>query len=71
MIRTGKIGEGTYGIIYTAKNVDIKNKEYVVKRNLVDKQVSFIGALKELDLCVKLKEHPFIIIFALFIWESI
>lgn len=61
MIRIGKIGEGTYGIIYSAKNVDIKNKEFAVKRNLVDKQISFMGALKELDLCVKLKEHPFII----------
>jgi len=60
MIKIGKAGSGTYGIVYNAETVDDKRK-IAVKRNIVDESVSFSGSLKELDLLGKLKGHPYIV----------
>lgn len=59
MINCGKLGKGTYGIVYSAKTRD--GQEYAVKRNIVDKETSFIGCLRELDICKTLRGHPHIV----------
>ncbi len=59
MIRTGKAGSGTYGVVYNAKTSD--QKVVAVKRNLVDSNISFSGSIKELDLLNNLRGHPYIV----------
>jgi len=63
MIKTGKAGSGTYGIVYNAKTPDKDgNVTYVaVKRNFVDSSISFSGSIKELDLLNRLRGHPYIV----------
>lgn len=60
MIKGGKIDEGTYGIVYNCKSPTSKT-DYAIKRNLVDTNISFIGALRELDLLIKTLKHPHIV----------
>ncbi len=60
MIRSDKIGEGTFGIVYEATDTEI-NEPIAVKRNLKETQTSFMGALRETDLLCRLNDHPFII----------
>jgi len=65
-----KIGEGTYGIVYTAQRVQKRAKarapvgesiKVAVKRNMVDDTVDFVGSIKEADLLHRLKGHPHIV----------
>lgn len=60
MKRCDKLGEGTFGIVYTAISPTTK-KRYAVKRNLVEETTSFIGNPRELDLLAKLRNHPHIV----------
>lgn len=53
------IGSGSYGNIHKASTVE--NENFVVKQNFIVKEIDFIGSIKELDLLIKLKKHPFII----------
>lgn len=55
MNRTRVIGNGSYGIVY-----QIGDRK-VLKRNLIDLGVSFIGSLRELDICMSLRGHPSIV----------
>ena len=61
MIRTGKAGSGTYGIVYTAETTDESKRKIAVKRNVVDNSVNFSGSIKELDLLNRLRGHPYIV----------
>lgn len=61
MIRTGKAGSGTYGIVYNGETVGENKRKIAVKRNIVDESVSFSGSIKELDLLTRLKGHPYIV----------
>jgi serine/threonine protein kinase len=65
MIRTGKAGEGTYGVVYTAKTTggspDVPPLNLAVKRNLVDHSLGGVGSLKEFDILARLKGHPYIV----------
>lgn len=61
MIRTGKAGQGTYGIVYKAKTSGDFPRDVAVKRNIVDESVDFSGSIKEMDLLNKLKGHPYIV----------
>jgi serine/threonine protein kinase len=61
MIRTGKAGSGTYGIVYNGETSGDKKRRVAVKRNIVDESVSFSGSIKELDLLNRLKGHPYIV----------
>ena len=61
MIRTGKAGSGTYGIVYNAETLGEHKRKVAVKRNIVDESVSFSGSIKELDLLNRLKGHPYIV----------
>ncbi len=60
MNRLGKIGEGSYGIVYSAS---FKNKEkvYAVKRNFKESTSSWIGNIHEADILARLKGHPFVV----------
>ena len=60
IIRTGKAGEGTYGVVYAAETAKEK-RPLVVKRNIIDEMTDFSGSLKELDLLIRLRGHPHII----------
>lgn len=59
MLRTGTAGKGSYGVVYNALTED-KNK-VAVKTNITNKSINFSGSLKELDLLIKTKDHPYII----------
>ncbi len=61
MIRTGKAGTGTYGIVYNAETIGKHKRKVAVKRNIVDESISFSGSIKELDLLNRLKGHPYIV----------
>ena len=58
LTRIGKIGEGTYGIVYSA-NMGLS--PVAVKRNLIDANTNFIGSIRELDVLLKLRHHPNIV----------
>lgn len=60
VIKTGKAGKGTYGIVYIAETTD-NHKTVVVKRNIIDTNITFFGSLKELDILEKVKYHPNIV----------
>ena len=60
MIKTGEAGRGTYGIVYIAETVK-DHQTIVVKRNIINDTVDFIGSIRELDLLSRLKGHPFIV----------
>lgn len=72
LIRDGKIGEGTYGVVYKAHAPGVSmsptgvispndTKFYAVKRNLMDLSTSWTGNTRELDMLAHLKGHPFIV----------
>lgn len=68
MDRIGKIGEGSYGIVYSGKiksrDSDEKEKDekmYAVKRNFKERTASWIGNLHEADILARLRGHPFIV----------
>lgn len=60
MEKQEKLGEGTFGIVYSAISPNT-NKTYAVKRNLSEDGTSFIGVLREVDMLVKLCDHPNIV----------
>lgn len=60
MQRGEKLGEGTFGIVYAAISPKT-NRQYAVKRNLVEDETSFIGVPREVDVLNKLRLHPHIV----------
>jgi serine/threonine protein kinase len=60
MLRGDKLGEGTFGIVYSGSSPR-SNREYAIKRNLVEDKTSFIGVPRELDVLNKLRHHPHIV----------
>lgn len=60
MIRNEKIGEGSFGVVYSVKSPK-SNKILAVKRNVIEDDISFIGSGREVDILSKLKDHPFIV----------
>jgi serine/threonine protein kinase len=60
MIKGKVLGEGTFGIVYSATSPNSR-REYAVKRNLTENHTSFIGVLREVDMLTKLRKHPHII----------
>lgn len=54
------IGSGSYGSVYLASIPNTNNK-IAIKRNLLSKETSFLGSIRELDILVRLKNHPFIV----------
>lgn len=60
MHRGEKLGEGTFGIVYTAKCPN-NNTQYAIKRNLAEKDTSFIGVPREVDILNKLRRHAHIV----------
>ena len=71
MERIEKIGEGSYGIVYSGKLKDSSNddpkdtndssKTYAIKRNFKEKTASWIGNVHEADILARLRGHPFIV----------
>ena len=51
-----KIGEGTYGIVYSAKSPR-SGSNYAIKRNLADESISFVSVLRETDILVRLRDE--------------
>lgn len=60
MQRGEKIGEGTFGIVYSGTSPKT-NRQYAIKRNLVEDATSFIGVPREVDVLNKLRHHPHIV----------
>jgi serine/threonine protein kinase len=61
LIRLGKKGEGVYGIVYSACELNDTHSTLVVKRNIIDNTGDFICSLRELDILVRLNGHPHIV----------
>jgi serine/threonine protein kinase len=62
MLRLSKIGEGSYGIVYSGQfRDDESNKFYAVKRNFKELSTNWIGNIHEADILVRLKGHPCIV----------
>ena len=53
------IGDGSYGHVHIG--VCSNNVEYAIKQNFIKKEIDFIGSIKEMDLLIKLRGHPYII----------
>jgi len=60
MLRGDKLGEGTFGIVYSGTSPKSR-RQYAVKRNLVENGTSFIGVPREVDVLNKLRHHPHIV----------
>jgi len=63
MVRLSKVGEGSYGIVYSGKFKEEENEEkiYAVKRNFKELSTNWIGNIHEADVLVRLKGHPCIV----------
>jgi len=61
MNRIEKIGEGSYGVVYSGTFKDKDDKKYAIKRNFKEKSSYWIGNVHEADILVRLKGHPCII----------
>ncbi len=62
-----KSGNGSYGAVY---KVSLNENEFVVKKNYVSKKTSFIASLKELDILVRMRDHPFVVNLISITFES-
>jgi len=58
MQKGDRLGDGTYGIVYEMK---IGNESYALKRNLTEKESTFMGATREVNLLYLLQDHPYIV----------
>jgi serine/threonine protein kinase len=58
ILNVERIGFGSYGIVYSSKKGD---KALAVKRNLKIDNVDFINSIRELDLLIRIKGHPYLI----------
>lgn len=56
-----EIGRGTYGIVYKYDRPGTVWEGSVLKRNLVEENVSFMGSIRELDILAQLKGHTNIV----------
>lgn len=62
MYKKKKIGEGSYGVVYSGIFKDTgKEKLYAVKRNYKEKSAAWIGNIHEADVLTRLKGHPCIV----------
>ena len=61
LVRIGKKGEGVYGIVYSALEIQTGGTRLAVKRNLIDKTGDFCGSIREMDLLARLNGHPHIV----------
>lgn len=61
MTRIKKIGEGSYGIVYSGKFKKDPSKTLAIKRNFKEKTASWIGNIHEADVLARLKGHPCIV----------
>ena len=69
MIKGDILGDGTYGIVYSCKQSDT-GKRYALKRNLAEKNISFLNSIRETDLLTKLREHPHIVTLEFISYKS-
>lgn len=61
MIRLDKIGEGSYGIVYSGRFKDSPESLFAVKRNFKELSADWIGNVHEADILVRLKGHSCIV----------
>lgn len=59
MLKGEKLGEGTFGIVYTGTSPE-SGRHYAIKRNLKE-GMSFMGASRELDILNRLRDHPHVV----------
>lgn len=57
LTKNSKMGQGTYGIVYSATDSDT-GELLAVKRNTVDKTISFAASIRELELLLAVQNHP-------------
>jgi serine/threonine protein kinase len=54
-----RLGIGSYGIVYKCHNN--RGEKCALKRNVLETDTDFIGVIRELDICYKLRNHPNIV----------
>lgn len=60
MLKGDKLGEGTFGIVYSGTSPST-HTSYAIKRNLTEEKTAFIGVVREVDVLSKLRHHPHIV----------
>ena len=60
MIKGDLLGSGTYGVVYSCSDKNTGGN-YAIKRNMASKNTFFLNSIRELDLLVKLRNHPHIV----------
>src|SRR3990172_13403745 len=60
MQKQHKLGDGTFGIVYSARSPENK-RSYAIKRNIVEEESDFMGSSRELDILTKLRGYPYIV----------
>jgi serine/threonine protein kinase len=63
MKKIERLSGGAYGTVYSAKLLNSEDEKtiYAVKRNYKEEHVTGIYNIRELDILVKLNDHPFIV----------
>lgn len=69
MIKGEVVGEGAYGKVYLVRDsqnsslspISLDSETYVVKRNIVEKEVDWAANLREPDILFRLRGHPNIV----------
>lgn len=69
MLRGERLGEGAFGIVYAGRS-PTEGHEYAIKRNITEKDTSFIGVLRELDLLNRFRFHPHIVSLEIAIFKN-
>jgi serine/threonine protein kinase len=66
-VKKNKIGTGAYGSVYEAESEEGIS---AIKRNIVCDEVDFIYSVKELDILMRLRGHPFIVLIDNIIFDN-
>lgn len=64
LIKKGKLGNGIYGTVYLAQPIvqdETKADHVAVKRNFADFGATWIWSVREMNMMMRLKGHPFIV----------
>lgn len=71
--KKAKIGNGIYGIVYLGESIikrDNDDNKVAVKRNLADLTATGVWSVREMNMMMRLRGHPFIVNFITPVFED-